>query len=158
MSKVSQRPNREVIKEQRCYKKQQKKALREQQKAEGLVPGDHRRYPIPAHPIPPRLKSSESVRRPSRDSCASCAGSCPNCSSGWIKSPIPATPGKRKHKLTLLMVYGLLMFVFQFSSRREVNKVMTRPQFVENLQQFFPELEKLPHADTLFRLLRDNLM
>ena len=47
------------------------------------------------------------------------------------------------------------MFVFQFSSRREVNRVMTRPQFMANLQQFFPELEKLPHADTLFRLLCD---
>ncbi|MES9905945.1 MAG: transposase family protein [Sedimenticola sp.] len=63
--------------------------------------------------------------------------------------------GKCKHKLTLLMVYGLLMFIFQLGSRREVNRAMTRPQFIENLQQFFPELERLPHADTLYRLLRD---
>ncbi len=47
------------------------------------------------------------------------------------------------------------MFIFQLGSRREVNRVMTRPQFIENLQQFFPELERLPHADTLYRLLRD---
>ncbi|MCP3877934.1 MAG: transposase family protein [Sulfitobacter sp.] len=32
---------------------------------------------------------------------------------------------------------------------------MTRPQFEANLQLLFPELETLPHADTLFRLLRD---
>jgi len=46
------------------------------------------------------------------------------------------------------------MFVFQFASRREVNKEMTRAQFKQNLQLLFPELETLPHADTLFRLLR----
>ena len=32
---------------------------------------------------------------------------------------------------------------------------MTRPQFEANLKLLFPELETLPHADTLFRLLRD---
>jgi hypothetical protein len=53
------------------------------------------------------------------------------------------------------MLYGLLMFVFQFASRREVNREMTRPQFEANLRLLFPELDTLPHADTLFRLLRD---
>lgn len=32
----------------------------------------------------------------------------------------------------------------------------TRPQFAANLRLLFPELEALPHADTLFRLLRDR--
>jgi len=45
------------------------------------------------------------------------------------------------------------MFVYQFSSRREVNKKMAMPQFQANLQTLFPELESLPHADTLCRLL-----
>jgi len=45
------------------------------------------------------------------------------------------------------------MFVYQFSSRREVNREMTRAQFQANLQLLFPELENLPHADTLYRLL-----
>ena len=52
------------------------------------------------------------------------------------------------------MLYGLLMFVFQFTSRREVNREMTRPLFEKNLKDFFPELETLPHADTLFRALK----
>jgi hypothetical protein len=64
-------------------------------------------------------------------------------------------PRKCRHKLTVLLLYGLLMFVFQFASRREVNREMTRPQFEANLRRLFPELETLPHADTLFRLLRD---
>jgi hypothetical protein len=69
--------------------------------------------------------------------------------------PDPRNPRKTKHKLTSLLVYGLLMFVFQFASRREVNREMTRPQFEANLRLLFPELDQLPHADTLFRLLRD---
>ena len=58
-----------------------------------------------------------------------------------------------KHGLTLLMLYGILMFVFQLSSRRQVNREMTQPQFKKNLHLIFPELDDLPHADTLFRLL-----
>jgi len=51
------------------------------------------------------------------------------------------------------MLYGILIFVLQFSSRREANAEITRPMFEENLRLLFPELETLPHADTLFRLL-----
>ncbi len=65
----------------------------------------------------------------------------------------PRNPKKTKHRLTLLMLYGLLMFVFQVSSRRQANREMTQPQFKENLRLFFPELNDLPHADSLFRLL-----
>jgi hypothetical protein len=39
------------------------------------------------------------------------------------------------------------------SSRREANREMTRPQFMESLKLLFPELEDLPHNDTLMRLL-----
>ena len=34
------------------------------------------------------------------------------------------------------------------------NCEITRPQFLANLQRLFPEIDTLPHADTLFRLLR----
>lgn len=51
------------------------------------------------------------------------------------------------------MLYGVLVFVFQFSSRREANEEITTPQFRENLQALFPELKSMPHADTLYRLL-----
>lgn len=69
------------------------------------------------------------------------------------KIPDPRNPKKSKHKLTVLMLYGILTFVYQIPSRREANRVMTRPQFVENLQLLFPELESIPHHDTLMRLL-----
>lgn len=70
------------------------------------------------------------------------------------KIPDPRQPLKIKHKLTVLMLYGLLMFVFQFSSRHQVNEIMTNPQFLGNLRLLFPEIDQLPHADTLFRVLQ----
>ncbi|MDO9580004.1 MAG: transposase family protein [Bacteroidales bacterium] len=62
-------------------------------------------------------------------------------------------PGKVKHQKTVLMVYGILMFVFQMSSRRDANKTMSQPIFLENMRAMFPEWETLPHADTLNRFL-----
>jgi hypothetical protein len=56
------------------------------------------------------------------------------------------------HKHTVLLLYGILMFVQQMGSRREVNRSMDRIKF-ENLQNMFPELETMPHADTLARFL-----
>ena len=69
------------------------------------------------------------------------------------KIPDPRNPNKLKHRLTVLMIYGILVFVFQYASRRAANAEITRPMFEQNLRVLFPELEHLPHADTLFRLL-----
>jgi hypothetical protein len=63
------------------------------------------------------------------------------------------TPKKLKHKLTVVLTYGILTFVYQLGSRREANRKMTRPMFMKNLRELFPELEDLPHQDTLNRLL-----
>ena len=52
----------------------------------------------------------------------------------------------------MLLLYGILVFVQQMGSRREVNLSMDRIKF-ENLQNMFPELETMPHADTLARFL-----
>jgi hypothetical protein len=65
----------------------------------------------------------------------------------------PRNPKTLRHKLTVVMIYGLLGFVFQMASRREANRRMTLPMFRENLKLLFPELEELPHQDTLNRLL-----
>jgi len=56
----------------------------------------------------------------------------------------PRNPKKIKHRLTCLMIYGILIFVLQVSSRREANRELTRPMFKENLKLLFPELEDLP--------------
>ena len=61
---------------------------------------------------------------------------------------------KVKHKLTVVLLYGLLSFVFQMASRRQANQELSRPAFLATLQELFPELETLPHADTLHRVLQ----
>ena len=65
----------------------------------------------------------------------------------------PRNPKKTKHKLAVLMLYGILIFVLQYTSRRQANEEISKPMFEQNLRLLFPELETLPHADTLFRLL-----
>ncbi|MDO8686477.1 MAG: transposase family protein [Clostridiales bacterium] len=70
---------------------------------------------------------------------------------GRIKDP--RQPEKIKHKMTVLMVYGILLFVWQTGSRRQANKEMSRAIFLDNVSAMFPEFESIPHADTLARLL-----
>ncbi len=60
-----------------------------------------------------------------------------------------------QHKLTSLMIYGILMFVLQMGSRRKTNEKLTAPAMKEQLLELFPDLESIPHHDTLGRLLTD---
>ncbi len=65
----------------------------------------------------------------------------------------PRQPKKLKHSLTVLMIYGILMFVYQQFSLRNANKEMSTAIFFENMKAMFPDFETIPHADTLSRLL-----
>lgn len=67
--------------------------------------------------------------------------------------PDPRQPKKIKHQMTVLMIYGILVFVFQVPSRRNANQEVTGPQLLENLKTIFPDLSEMPHQDTLYRLL-----
>jgi hypothetical protein len=67
--------------------------------------------------------------------------------------PDPRKPLLLRHKLTTLMVYGILMFVLQTGSRRKSNETLSAPAMKEALQALFPDLESLPHHETLYRLL-----
>lgn len=71
------------------------------------------------------------------------------------KIPDPRQANKVKYELAQLMVYGILFFVFQISSRRAGNKELTKPILLENLKAMFPEIETLPHGDTLNRILSE---
>jgi len=59
-----------------------------------------------------------------------------------------------KHKLVVLMLFGLFAFVFRLSSRREMNRELTDVVIFDHLKTLFPELQSIPHADTLARLLK----
>jgi hypothetical protein len=65
----------------------------------------------------------------------------------------PRRPGSIRHKLNVLMVYGLLLFIFQYTSRREANRELSHPGILDTLRSVFPEVDIAPHLDTLARLL-----
>lgn len=77
----------------------------------------------------------------------------PTVLSRLARIPDPRQPKKIKHKLTVLMLYGILAFVLHMASRREANREMSRPVFKNNLMLLFPDLQSIPHHDTLMRLL-----
>ena len=155
MSKPSCRPNREAIKAQRKKKKQQQKKLRNTQRAEGLKPQSHGSHSNSTSVYETVAEEHEGRVTAVTEQMRIIKAQLPQLLNRLKKITDPRNPKKVKYSLTLLMIYGLLMFVFQISSRRQVNEQMTQPQFKENLHLIFPELDDLPHADTLFRLLRD---
>jgi hypothetical protein len=67
--------------------------------------------------------------------------------------PDPRNPNSIQHKSTVLLVFGMMMFVFQVTSRRQANRELTRPLFWDLFQEVFPEVDSIPHADTVNRLL-----
>lgn len=62
-------------------------------------------------------------------------------------------PKKIKHKVAVILLFAIFWFVFQKSSRREANQQMTTATFLENMRIFFPDLDSLPHHDTVNRFL-----
>jgi len=71
----------------------------------------------------------------------------------FAKIPDPRNAKKLEHLLPVVMLYGLLSFVYQMTSRRDANEKMSQPVFMNNIQTLFPELRSVPHQDTLNRLL-----
>jgi hypothetical protein len=53
----------------------------------------------------------------------------------------------------VVLLYGVLSFVFPRASRREANRPLSRPACVATVHAFLPERESLPQADTLKRRL-----
>ncbi len=149
MSKPSRRPARELYKARR---KEQKK-LRRSQRAAGLEPASQPTLPNRKSPL--RTAEEEQVARQDTliDYARVLRAQLPTLLEKLSKIPDPRHPKKIRHQLTSVLIFGLLTFVFQMASRREANRKMTQPVFMENLQLLFPELEDLPHHDTLYRLL-----
>jgi hypothetical protein len=153
VSKPSRRPGRDAIKEQRKARKKAQRQLRQEQKAQGLS--------APAQPSLPNrtcpYQTAEEEQAARVDAVSQQVkvyrAMLPVLLKRLSKIPDPRNPRKLRHKLTVLMIYGTLCFVFQMSSRRDANREMTRPVFETNLRHLFPDLEELPHQDTLARLL-----
>ncbi len=154
MGKPSRRPTREARKEHKQKVRKAQCQLRDQQAQQGLRP-------------PPQNSVSNCLCRyqdEAQEQAAREAGVAGQL--GVFRSLLPKLlkdlskiddrrqAKKVKHKLTVVLLYGLLSFVFQMASRRQTNQTLSRPAFMSTLQGLFPELETLPHADTLHRVLQ----
>ena len=123
MSTPCCRPTQEEIKAQREAKRQQEKQLRDKQRAQGLEPKKR----TTVSNAKSSYKSIDEECNARNDAVTAHIGlfraQLPQLLKQLRQIPDPRKPKKIKYSLTLLMSYGLLMFVFQFSSRRQVNKV-----------------------------------
>lgn len=153
MSKQSRRPNREAVKEERKQRRRLQKELRKAQLAEGVAA-------CPGAVIANRKSTYETREEEQQERQEAVTEQVrifrerlPILLESLAAIEDPRNPKKTKHKLTVLMMYGILTFVYHMASRRQANRKMTRPVFVENLKLLFPELETIPHHDTLGRLL-----
>lgn len=153
MSKPSRRPGREDFRQQRKARKQAQRELRQRQQARGLS--------APVRPSLPNRKCSYQNQEQEREARLEVVSQqvqvyravLPVLLRRLSKISDPRNPLKTKHKLTVLMLYGILCFAFQMSSRRQANREMTRPMLEANLRLLFPDLDEPPHQDTLARLL-----
>lgn len=62
-------------------------------------------------------------------------------------------PKKTKHKIEVVLLFGIFWFVLQKTSRRQANAELTNAVFLENMRIFFPDIDSLPHHDTVNRFL-----
>jgi hypothetical protein len=66
----------------------------------------------------------------------------------------PREKNKCDHTLPTLILYGIVMFLAFIPSRRAANREIGRESAFAVLTEIIPEIESIPHADTLSRLLK----
>lgn len=155
MSKPSRRPNREELKAQRRERSRAQKGLGRGLAQEGsprvpqgTISNGKSRYQSPEEEGVARTEATWEQLKVLR-------AELPRLLKRFAAIPDPRNPRKTKHKLSVLLLYGILSFVLQMASAREATREMSRPMFWENLKRIFPELEEAPHHDTLKRLLAE---
>jgi hypothetical protein len=147
------RAARTAAREQRSRRREEQRKLRRSQERAGIS--------RPSHPSRPnRTSPYESVEEEAQgrseaviEHARLIRQKLPVLLKELSQIPDPRKPLLLQHKLTTLMVYGILMFVLQTGSRRRTNEKLSAPAMKSALMALFPDLESLPHHDTLYRLL-----
>jgi len=57
------------------------------------------------------------------------------------------------HSLPLLLLFGIIIFLSHCKSRRSVNRTIAHESVMSLVEEFVPDVNGMPHADTLARLL-----
>ena len=145
---------RSTAREMRRRRREAQRKLRASQKKEGIIKPSH-------HPTRPnRTSPYETVEEEEQGRTEAVVEHArllreqlPTLLAELSQIPDPRRPLLLKHKLTTLMVYGILMFVLHSGSRRRTNEAFTAPAMKSALMQLFPDLQSIPHHQTLCRLL-----
>lgn len=153
--KVSRRLGRETIKQQRREHQRAARQLRQQQQAQGLVAEERPALPNGKSEWATVGEEQAGRQQAVEEQIQVFRSLLPTLLKRFAKIADRRNPKTLQHQLTVVLLYGILTFVFQMASRREANRRLSRPQFQENLRALFPELESCPHQDTLNRLLAD---
>ncbi len=151
--RVEPRLKQAEIENMQVKKRQQQNDLRELEKKNGMASRIKPSIPNRISDYGTVAEEAASRRNATLEQTQIIRAQLPALLKALNKIPDPRNPKTMKHKKTTLLIYGILCFVFQMSSRREANREMTTPQFFENIKALFPEIETLPHNDTLKRLL-----
>lgn len=151
--KRERRPTRQEEKRRREKHRNGRKALHAQQLLDGLIAPER---PTASNATSKFKTKEEEAAHRTEVTAAYIAKVKPQFSRllaelGQIKDP--RDPKKVEHQLVLVIFYGIVCFLLQAQSRREANRELTGPVVLEHLRQHFPELESLPHQDTVNRLL-----
>jgi len=117
-----QQRRREELKRNKQARREARRKLRERQAAEGLEPqpkatigNGKSAWETVEEEKQARQETTEEQLRVYR--CV-----LPRLLKRLAKIPDPRNPVLIRHKLTCLLLYGILMFVYQMSSRREANR------------------------------------
>lgn len=153
MNKPSRRLHRQGLNEKKVERRKAAKKLKQQQAAAGLEPTARPTISNGISTGKTVEEGKEARQEAVEEKLKIYRAVLPTLLKRFHKVADPRNPKTIKHKLTVLMLYGILAFACHMASRREANREMTRPMFRENLRLMFPELESLPHQDTLNRLL-----
>lgn len=148
--KTSRRPGRE---EQKERYRAQKRVLRERQRKQGLISPERPSASSRKSEMVTVEEEGAARVRAALEQVVAMRTLLPVLLKSLSGIEDPRQAKKVKHKLAALLLFGILMFVYQMASRREATRKMTQPQFMENLKLLFPEVEDLPHHDTLGRIL-----
>ena len=122
MNRADRKSRREALKEQRRAEKQARQELRRCQQREGLeFPAAHSRsnrvseFKTVEEETEARLDATVNQARIIRSKL-------PLLLARLTRIEDPRNPKKLKHRITVMLIYGILMFVYQASSRREANQ------------------------------------
>jgi hypothetical protein len=66
----------------------------------------------------------------------------------------PRQPGKTRHPLCSVLLYGVFAFMLCVGSRREINRILSTPVAATNLRAVSGIIHAAPHSDTLARVLK----